>query len=279
MESQIYRRRKRVRLLEQDGTSRASVTLLIATAAFALLVFQVAIASSFGTRAVDPGVRGGAAGAGEPIAGLSMSEGDFFEAGKDEFVEAEEVDEGLGPRMNLDSCTGCHSQPEVGGTSPAVNPQVAFADKDGGTDTVPPFLSLNGPVREARFVLNRDGSPDGGVHALFTITGRTDAETCMIQQPDFARQLLNRNVIFRIPTPTFGAGLIEQIMDSAILANQSSNASAKVVLGIRGRPNYQVSGRTVTRLSVMKTASGAAGSPRISSRREITPTNLPASTM
>jgi hypothetical protein len=58
---------------------------------------------------------------------------------------------GLGPRMNLDSCAGCHSQPAVGGTSPSVNPQVAFASQDGGTDQVPFFITPNGPVREARF--------------------------------------------------------------------------------------------------------------------------------
>ena len=73
--------------------------------------------------------------------------------------------------MNLDSCGGCHSQPAIGGTSPAVNPQVAFATKGGQTNRVPPFITANGPVREARFVRNPDGSPDGGVHALFTISG------------------------------------------------------------------------------------------------------------
>jgi len=50
--------------------------------------------------------------------------------------------------MNLDGCGGCHLQPAVGGTSPFVNPQVAFASKDGGTDKVPSFISSNGPVRE-----------------------------------------------------------------------------------------------------------------------------------
>jgi hypothetical protein len=47
------------------------------------------------------------------------------------------------------------------------------------------------------------------VHDLFTITGRTDATGCNIAQPDFATALAQNNVIFRIPTPTFGAGLIE----------------------------------------------------------------------
>ena len=95
-----------------------------------------------------------------------------FDSGKEDFEEVEEVDEGLGPTMNLDSCGGCHSQPAVGGTSPAVNPQVAFATKNGMTNSVPSFIRANGPVREARFVRNPDGTPDGGVHALFTITGR-----------------------------------------------------------------------------------------------------------
>jgi hypothetical protein len=54
----------------------------------------------------------------------------FFNAARLEFAAAEEVDEGLGPRMNLDSCGGCHAFPALGGTSPYVNPQVAFAGKD-----------------------------------------------------------------------------------------------------------------------------------------------------
>jgi CxxC motif-containing protein (DUF1111 family) len=171
----------------------------------------------------------------------------FFNAGKEDFEEAENVEEGLGPTMNLDGCAGCHSQPAVGGTSPAVNPQVAFANKMGARNAVPAFIRPNGPVREARFVRNPDGTPDGGVHALFTIAGRWDAPTgCGLAQPDFDRQIGNRNVIFRIPTPVFGAGLIEQIPDSAILANRTANSTQKQAAGIRGRANFAVSGRTMS---------------------------------
>jgi len=53
-------------------------------------------------------------------------------------------------------------------------------------------------------------------------------------------------VIFRIPTPVFGAGLIEQIPDAAILANMAANSFDKTALGIRGKPNLAVSGRTIT---------------------------------
>jgi CxxC motif-containing protein (DUF1111 family) len=187
--------------------------------------------------AKDPGVRSGAAGAGGYIAGLTTPEIAAFNVGKDDFEEVESVAEGLGPTMNLDSCAGCHLQPAVGGTSPAVNPQVAFATKMNATNTVPSFITRNGPVREARFVKNPDGTRDGGVHDLFTIAGRSDAPGCALAQPDFETELAHGNVIFRIPTPTFGAGLIEQIPDSTILANQTTNSTAKATLGIGGRPN------------------------------------------
>src|SRR5512134_591857 len=199
-----------------------------------------------GDRARDPGVRGGMPGAGGPLPGLSSTEQAFFELGLEDFNEAEEVADGLGPTMNLDGCGGCHSHPAVGGTSGPVNPQVEFASKDGGTDRVPPFIAANGPIREARFVRNADGTPDGGVHALFTITGRAGAAGCNVAQPDFARALAERNVIFRIPTPVFGAGLIEQIPDDTILANKSANGSRKSALGIRGKANFRVAGRAVT---------------------------------
>ncbi len=211
-----------------------------------VMLLHASVSSQSFDRARDPGVRGGEAGAGGPIGGLSANELAFFQLGLEDFDEAEEVDEGLGPRMNLDGCSGCHAQPAIGGTSPAENPQVAFASKDGGDDRVPSFIRLHGPVREARLVRNPDGTADGGVAALFTITGREGADGCRLQQPDFAAELARRNVIFRTPTPVFGAGLIEQIEDAAILANLAANSSTKRELGIRGRANVAVSGRTIS---------------------------------
>jgi CxxC motif-containing protein (DUF1111 family) len=106
----------------------------------------------------------------------------------------------------------------------------------------------NGPIREARFK-ESNGAPDGSVHALFVITGRNDAPGCNIAQFDFlpagdplTGQGGNSNIIFRIPTPVFGAGLIEAIPDSAILANMQANASLKSGLGISGHPNAHLSG-------------------------------------
>jgi CxxC motif-containing protein (DUF1111 family) len=226
-------------------TNMSSTSLLVSAAAGVLVTAQIHIASST-INAADPGPRPGAAAAGAPLAGLSDHQLEYFNAGKADFDEAESVADGLGPTMNLDSCGGCHSQPSVGGSSPAVNPQVAFASLNSGLDHLPSFLSANGPVREARFIANPDGTPDGGVHALFTITGRLGANGCTLPQPDFATQVANHNVIFRIPTPVFGEGLIESIPDSAILASSAASTPNKASLGIRGRANFTVAGRTVT---------------------------------
>ena len=120
----------------------------------------------------DPGVQGGAARAGGPLAGLTTNEATFFNVGLEDFEEAEGVGDGLGPRFNLDGCGGCHSQPAIGGTAPAVNPQFAIATAFGARNTVPSFITLNGPIREARFKRLPNGQADGGVHALYVKIGR-----------------------------------------------------------------------------------------------------------
>ena len=199
-----------------------------------------------GTAAKDPGVRPGPAAAGSPIAGLSAGQLALFNAGKDDFEEVEKVRDGLGPTMNMDNCAGCHSQPAIGGSSPRVNPQFAFANAYGARNAIPAFIQSDGPVREARFVRNPDGTPDGGVHDLFTISGRHDAPGCRMAQPDFAAAAARGNVIFRIPTPVFGGGLIESIPDENILANRNANTPQKSALGIRGRPNIVLPGNTVS---------------------------------
>jgi CxxC motif-containing protein (DUF1111 family) len=59
-------------------------------------------------------------------------------------------------------------------------------------------------------------------------------------------QQLN-NLIFRIPTPVFGAGLIENIADATIIANMNSNTGLKQQLGISGHPNTSGNDGTITR--------------------------------
>ena len=211
--------------------------------AFCLAVRVGVLQADF--RASDPGIRAdptnGPSSAGGPIGGLTGKELELFGAGAEDFVELDTIASGLGPRFNLDSCAGCHSGPAIGGSSPAVNPQVEVATAFGARNIVPYFVTLNGPVREARYKSYPDGTPDGGVHALFVISGRNDgtgdASKCGIKQEDFETQAQKNNVVFRIPTPVFGAGLIESIPDGAILANLAATGNGKAQLGIRGRPN------------------------------------------
>ena len=203
----------------------------------------------------DPGPRAGDAGLGKPLSGLSSDMQSFFSDAMTDFMEVDSVSgtisgedgTGLGPTFNGNSCAQCHAFPAVGGSSPASNPQVALATLDGAQNTVPSFITAEGPVREARFVRNADGSPDGGVHGLYTIMGRTDAEGCNLRQPNFAQQLANNNVIFRIPTPTFGLGLVEATPDSTLQANLAANRQIKSQLGISGSLNTSGNDGTVTR--------------------------------
>src|SRR5580693_5346004 len=139
--------------------------------------------------AADPGVRGGAAGAGGPLPGLTADESAFFRDGLARFGDVEVVtggsNNGLGPRFNSNQCLSCHAQPAAGGSSPARNPLIGIATLNGAKNVVPWFITQNGPIREARFKRNPNGTNDGGVHDLFVITGRSDATGCDIAQPSF----------------------------------------------------------------------------------------------
>ena len=219
-----------------------------------LIVGVTGLSDAFNS-ARDPGVRSGPAAASGPLAGLTPEELVLFEVGRQTFQEVEDVPKGLGPRFNLDSCAGCHSHPAVGGSSPAINPQVAVASQAGAVNAVPYFIQLNGPVREARFKYKSRSQHerDGGVHNLYTITGRTDAAGCHISQPDFELEGQRQNIVFRIPTPLFGTGLIEVISDRAILENLDARRDAVGDFGIGGRPNRRGPGRVVS-----------SGSPNVS---------------
>ena len=203
---------------------------------------------SGGFTAKDPGVRIGGNGAGGMLPGLTPIQQKAFAISREVFQEVASVsgtipdtEAGLGPRFNLDSCAGCHAQPDIGGTSPAVNPQIAVAKKAGAINQIPSFITPDGPIREARFKFHPNGTPDGAVQAVFTITGRSDAPGCFLPQPDFITSVAMQNVALRIPTPVFGAGLIEAIDDATILANLQANAA------MTGRPNLSSNDATIAR--------------------------------
>ena len=241
--------------LKSRTTAKERVTLL------AMLVTAFLLTSALVTQgqspARDPGPRTGTAGAGNNIAGLSANQLAYFNDGLTRFQDVESVrngkNNGLGPTFNSNSCSSCHAQPGVGGSSPAVNPQVQVANDSGATNTIPPFITLNGPVREARlkFATSPDGSltkvPDGGVHGLFTIAGRSDAAGCEMAQPNFQRMMEENNISFRIPTPTFGLGLVESISEDTILGNLTAESALKGSLGIAGHPNRSGNDGSITR--------------------------------
>ncbi|HEY7338405.1 MAG TPA: di-heme oxidoredictase family protein [Bryobacteraceae bacterium] len=205
----------------------------------------------------DPGPRGGPAGAGGRYPTLNFNESLFFAQAQNRFQEVDSVSgaipgekgSGLGPTFNGNSCAQCHAQPAVGGSSPGLtskqnpvsNPQVALATLHGATNTVPSFITANGPVREARFI------SDGGVHGLYTIAGRSDAPGCSLAQPNFAANLSANNVIFRIPTPTFGLGLVEATPDATLQASFTATQAARAALGIGGKFNTTGNDGTITR--------------------------------
>ena len=125
-----------------------------------------------------------------------------------------------------------------------MNPQVAFATKNGAKNTVPSFIHANGPVREARFVKNagRHGRRRRARALHGRRTRRRESRRASSPRRTSPPRLNANNVIFRIPTPVFGAGLIESIPDATIVANASANLGSKQPLGIAGRANFQVSG-------------------------------------
>jgi CxxC motif-containing protein (DUF1111 family) len=147
----------------------------------------------------------------------------------------------------------------VGGTGAAVNPQFQFATNGVAPgNAIPDFITANGPTREARFPFfmtsGRGGfgfggfapqQVNGGVETLFVVTGRPDAGTCRLQQPNFEAAERANDIIFRIPTPTFGGGLIENLDDSTLLKNQAQNLNNN--LGISGDFNNNGNDGTISR--------------------------------
>src|SRR5260370_11529048 len=246
-----------------DPIKRASVLAILA----ALLVPGLANAQS------DPGVRPGAingqsgATATSPLPLASVAANnpsgslEFFQNGLASFQAVESVsnrptgNNGLGPRFTFNQCPGCHSQPTIGGRSPATNPEsqvLANGIVSGSTNSIPSFITSTGPTREARFPFFFDANgnpntnaPNGGVEDLFTVSGRSDAGSCSLPQPSFSTAQSTNNIIFRIPTPVFGAGLVENIDDSTLLANHSAQANNN--LGISGTFNHNGNDGTISR--------------------------------
>jgi CxxC motif-containing protein (DUF1111 family) len=186
---------------------------------------------------------------------------------------------GLGARHNADQCFGCHAQPTLGGSGGFLVPNPApqgtftpllpenpmfrlFPFRFGKQNVVPSFQLQFGPIREVRFInqvdaqgnivrdMNGNTIPDGGVKQLWVVKGIRNDPTiprCNLNQPDFEKQVAQRNVAFRIPLQMTGLGLIESIQDREILARFNATANQRKALGIAGRPNRSGNNGTITR--------------------------------
>ncbi len=179
---------------------------------------------------------------------------------------------GLGVRFNGDQCTACHNQPALGGSGGFLvpNPQDPpsqyrkpenpmfdlMAHRKGAMNHVPSFIQQYGPIREVRFARKPDGTPDGGVHQLFTVVGRSDVfpqgqpGSCSVNDLppiDFETEYRRGNLRFRIPLQLFGLGIIDGIQDREILERFAATATIRQELGIQGMPNRSGNDGTITR--------------------------------
>jgi hypothetical protein len=179
---------------------------------------------------------------------------------------------GLGVRFNGDQCTVCHNQPALGGSGGFMvpNPQDSpnlhrrpenpmfdlIPHRKGATNYVPSFIEQYGPIREVRFVKKSNGGPDGRVHQLFTIVGRSDifpagqTNTCtaeVLPPIDFETQFRNGNLRFRIPMQLFGLGILDGIQDREILDRHQQTAAIRRDLGIFGNANRSANDGTISR--------------------------------
>src|SRR5258708_13105130 len=109
----------------------------------------------------DPGVRGGAAGAGGPVASVTANNPAgslaFFNQALDTFREVDSVSgtieagSGLGPRFNSRSCPFCHAQPATGAPTPSVNPPETHPTADRARNTNPSLITPACTLHATRF--------------------------------------------------------------------------------------------------------------------------------
>jgi len=139
---------------------------------------------------------------GLPLPGITSREFELFRAGREDFLEVETASEGLGPLFNGTSCAQCHNIPAIGGTGTMVELRAGFRDEHG---------VFHAP-------------PGGTLQHLFS----TPPHDCQVSVYEEANVIAHR-----ISIPLFGAGLIEAVADSTILA--LADPDDKDRDGVRGR--------------------------------------------
>lgn len=151
----------------------------------------------------------------------------IFDEGEDLSLHRFDPTQGLGPKFNVTSCSGCHETPTAGGGGPLYRN----------------FLIMGQRTTSNAFLL---AGTRGGVYTFHHVD---NIET----EPD-ARKVAN---VFatRNPIPFFGLGLISLVSDEDILSYEDPNDLNQD--GISGRANF-ISGR-VGRLGMKAQATNIEG--------------------
>src|SRR5258708_18446817 len=88
-------------------TFRGWVCASVGVVVIAALSLSVGACGQSKPGPIDPGVRGGAAGAAGPLTGLTADGAAFFEDGPPRVPERHRVTQGPGPRINSSPCMSC----------------------------------------------------------------------------------------------------------------------------------------------------------------------------
>ncbi len=151
--------------------------------AFLVLVSMLACSNDRSPEAIGPG---------HPLSGLSPAERSRFEIGGQLFNKVYTVDEGVGPFLNENQCSACHTDPVAGGTGEQL--VVRFAAVEG---------SVCDPLEEM-----------GGSNARTRTTPPLAAHGISREELPPAS---NRTGRFKVPF-LFGLGLAEAVPDTTLAA-------------------------------------------------------------
>jgi len=145
-----------------------------------------------------------AAATGDPLSGITAAD---FVAARTAFNTVEGIDDGLGPIFNEKACGNCHTQGAAGGAGVQIERRFGKFNADG---TFNSLANEGGSLRQ--------------LMTLGTFTG-ANGQTCTVPLEHEPTDATVHNV-GRLTTPLFGAGLIDVIPDSVIVANASNQPAA-----------------------------------------------------
>lgn len=170
------------------------------------------------------------AGFGGPVAGLDTVQERAFRDGREEFREAEDVADGLGPVFNERSCAACHSAQATGGGGNRTVTRFGRVTNQGFDE----LIAQGGSLIQARGIgeiTTRNGN-------TFNFAGETvPAEATVVTR--------------RRTPPLFGLGLVDAVPDATFI--ELARVGRLRNDGTAGRPNF------VVNLSTGRSAVGKFG--------------------